>query len=178
LKDIKDAGLLRRFIAQYPASQHRREAQERLKGLEQTNVAVTLPTRPTEVAKPAGSPCGGAAAVSLASWRGAGPLSEAEECGLKPKDVFQECGGCPEMVVVPAGSFTMGSPEGGDEGPQHVVTIGKPFAVGTLHVKVHQFAAYVQETGSSIDTLAESLFYAGWFASCGGGDMARGQGLC
>jgi formylglycine-generating enzyme required for sulfatase activity len=56
------------------------------------------------------------------------------------------------MVVVPAGSFTMGSPEGegdrtGDESPQHVVTIGKPFAVGKLHVTVDQFAAFVQKTG-------------------------------
>jgi len=28
----------------------------------------------------------------------------------KPKDVFKECDKCPEMVVVPAGPFTMGSP--------------------------------------------------------------------
>jgi formylglycine-generating enzyme required for sulfatase activity len=55
------------------------------------------------------------------------------------------------MVVVPAGAFTMGSPEaeGGrfpNEGPQHVVTIGKPFAVGKLHVTVDQFAAFLRET--------------------------------
>jgi hypothetical protein len=39
------------------------------------------------------------------------------------------------MVVVPAGSFTMGSPENEeghqfDEGPQHAVTISRQFAVG------------------------------------------------
>jgi formylglycine-generating enzyme required for sulfatase activity len=56
------------------------------------------------------------------------------------------------MVVVPAGSFTMGSPAGekdrnSDEGPQHVVTISKPFAVGKLHVTVDQFAAFVEATG-------------------------------
>jgi formylglycine-generating enzyme required for sulfatase activity len=55
------------------------------------------------------------------------------------------------MVVVPAGSFTMGSPESeqnrdDDEGPQHVVTISKPFAVGKLHVTVEQFDAFVRET--------------------------------
>jgi formylglycine-generating enzyme required for sulfatase activity len=38
-------------------------------------------------------------------------------------DSFQECDVCPEMVVVPAGSFTMGSPPGeegrnANEGPQ------------------------------------------------------------
>jgi hypothetical protein len=31
---------------------------------------------------------------------------------LKPKDTFRDCPNCPEMVVVPAGSFLMGSPAG------------------------------------------------------------------
>ena len=39
------------------------------------------------------------------------PLSAAEERVLKPKDSFKECAQCPEMAVVPAGSFTMGSPD-------------------------------------------------------------------
>ena len=29
---------------------------------------------------------------------------------LKPGGTFKECRNCPEMVVVPAGSFVMGSP--------------------------------------------------------------------
>ncbi len=67
-------------------------------------------------------------------------LSLAEEQALKPKQTFRECASeqgkdyCPEMVVVPAGSFMMGSPptEKGrypSEDPRHIVTIGKPFAV-------------------------------------------------
>ena len=40
----------------------------------------------------------------------AAPLSPMQEKALKPKDTFKECANCPEMVVVPAGSFTMGSP--------------------------------------------------------------------
>ena len=39
------------------------------------------------------------------------PLSAFEEQALKPKDSFKECAQCPEMVVVPAGSVTMGSPD-------------------------------------------------------------------
>jgi formylglycine-generating enzyme required for sulfatase activity len=55
------------------------------------------------------------------------------------------------MVVLPAGSFTMGAPEGEkdrqpNEGPQHIVTIGKPFAVGKFHVTRTQFAIFAQET--------------------------------
>jgi hypothetical protein len=71
--------------------------------------------------------------------RAAKPLTAAEEAALKPKDEFQECENCPEMVAIPADSFTMGSPdteEGRDknEGPQHKVTIPKPFAVGKYTV--------------------------------------------
>jgi len=61
-------------------------------------------------------------------------LSSAQERALKPQDRFRECTRCPEMAVVPAGSFTMGSPttekgRDNDEGPQHPVTIVRPFAV-------------------------------------------------
>jgi len=45
-----------------------------------------------------------------AADRPANPLTAAEERALKPKDSFRECDVCPEMVVVPAGTFTMGSP--------------------------------------------------------------------
>ena len=106
---------------------------------------------PLVVRPAAAGPCGGVSTVPLSS-RGAAPLSAAEECALKPKDSFRECANCPELVVVPAASFTMGSPESekdrrNDEGPQHRVTIGKPFAVGKFHVTVDQFAAFVAETG-------------------------------
>jgi formylglycine-generating enzyme required for sulfatase activity len=85
------------------------------------------------------------------------PLTAAQERGLKPKDTFRECENCPEMVVVPAGAFTMGSPDSesqrdSDEGPQHTVTIPRPFAAGKLHVTVDQFAAFVRETGYSAST--------------------------
>jgi formylglycine-generating enzyme required for sulfatase activity len=62
---------------------------------------------------------------------------------------FRECAhGCPTMVVVPAGSFTMGSPENeedrsDDEGPQHTVTIGKPFAAGKYDVTFAEWDACV-----------------------------------
>jgi formylglycine-generating enzyme required for sulfatase activity len=81
---------------------------------------------------------------------GAAPLTAQQERGLTPKDTFRECENCPEMVVVPAGSFTMGSPAGenrwSNEGPQHVVAISRPFAVGKLHVTRDQFAVFARET--------------------------------
>jgi formylglycine-generating enzyme required for sulfatase activity/energy-coupling factor transporter ATP-binding protein EcfA2 len=79
-------------------------------------------------------------------------LSAAAEQALKPLQHFQECSHCPEMVVIPAGSFTMGSPENEEgreefEGPQHRVTIGKPFAVSKTEVTFEQWDACVELGG-------------------------------
>src|SRR5262245_58317178 len=43
------------------------------------------------------------------------PLSDLAEQALKPGDRFKECAACPEMTVIPAGSFMMGSPAGESE---------------------------------------------------------------
>jgi formylglycine-generating enzyme required for sulfatase activity len=60
----------------------------------------------------------------------------------------QPCSGCPEFVIVPAGSFVMGSDTGkSDERPPHRVTIGKAFGVGKFPVTRGEFAAFVKETG-------------------------------
>ena len=69
----------------------------------------------------------------------------------KVGDTFRDCATCPEMVVVPSGSFMMGSPEEERyreerEGPQHRVTISKPFAVGKYEVTVGQFEEFANET--------------------------------
>jgi formylglycine-generating enzyme required for sulfatase activity len=79
-----------------------------------------------------------------------GPL--AAERALKPKDIFKECNECPEMVVLPAGNFTMGSPVGEhgrdvDEGPQHSVTIGKPFAVSRFAATFDEWDACIAGGG-------------------------------
>jgi formylglycine-generating enzyme required for sulfatase activity len=68
--------------------------------------------------------------------------------------VFDDCGGaswCPRMVALPAGSFTMGSPEGEaerapDEGPQRPVTVPR-FAIGKFEITRGQWQAFVDATG-------------------------------
>ncbi len=62
-------------------------------------------------------------------------------------DEFRDCDDCPEMVVVPAGSFMMGSPADEDdrrdtEGPQHTVTIPQNFAVGRFEVTFFEWDAF------------------------------------
>jgi formylglycine-generating enzyme required for sulfatase activity len=67
-------------------------------------------------------------------------LSPEAERALKPLSTFRECAkDCPEMIVIPAGEFVMGSPESekdryDNEGPQHRVTIPRRFAVSKFDV--------------------------------------------
>jgi formylglycine-generating enzyme required for sulfatase activity len=101
--------------------------------------------------------CEGGIAIDPLSVRTPAPLSTQEECGLKPRDAFKECTDCPEMVVIPPGSYTMGSSDdeaGRDknESPRHTVTIAKPFAVARYDVTRDQFAAFVADTGYDTGT--------------------------
>jgi formylglycine-generating enzyme required for sulfatase activity len=71
---------------------------------------------------------------------------------LKPTYAFRDCPDCPEMVVLPAASFTMGSPdhEAGredNEGPQRLVTISRPLAVGKFEVTFAEWDACVAAGG-------------------------------
>ena len=142
---------------------HRAEAPWRLVDLERgpqpgtQTAAVAPPVAPSVPPVPAvppvlpADPCVGPVTALFALRCGA-PLSGAQERGLKPKDSFRECANCPEMVVVPAGSFTMGSPENeeqrnNNEGPQHRVTIAKPFAVGRFAVTFDEWDACVAAGG-------------------------------
>jgi formylglycine-generating enzyme required for sulfatase activity len=86
-------------------------------------------------------------------------LTAEKEKALKPGETFRECAkACPEMVVIPAGTFVMGSPDGetpvigldgkpkpgslarkeegraDHEGPQHEVRIAHAFAAGKFAV--------------------------------------------
>jgi formylglycine-generating enzyme required for sulfatase activity/ankyrin repeat protein len=76
-----------------------------------------------------------------------------------PGTVLQECQDCPKMIVLPGGTFRMGSPddESGrpksgpfpsliQEGPVHEVQISS-FAVGIYKVTRREFNLFVKETG-------------------------------
>jgi formylglycine-generating enzyme required for sulfatase activity len=63
----------------------------------------------------------------------------------------KDCDDCPALVVLPAGSFRMGSPDGepgrsGNEGPVHEVRIGYRLAVGEYEVSRGEFGRFVQAT--------------------------------
>jgi formylglycine-generating enzyme required for sulfatase activity len=69
-----------------------------------------------------------------------------------PKACQSTPGEGPEMVVIPAGVFVMGSPSGeagrdNDEGPQRQVLVTRPFAMSRCEVTVAEFRQFVEETG-------------------------------
>jgi len=73
----------------------------------------------------------------------------------QPGTVFRDCKDCPEMVVLPAGTFTMGTPDSEigrqpDEGPMHKVTFAKPFAISRFQVLAGEWDVYVRQTGVKI----------------------------
>jgi formylglycine-generating enzyme required for sulfatase activity len=96
-------------------------------------------------------------------------LNAQAEQALKSSDSFRECAPrlnwatvinwtktdyCPDMVVVPAGTFAMGSlPTDKDahppEFPQHQVTIAKPFAVSKFELTAAEWDACVAGGGCS-----------------------------
>ncbi len=84
---------------------------------------------------------------------------------------------CPEMVVIPAGQFLMGSPPTSRnardrEGPQHPVTIGYRFAIGRYAVTVAEYGHFCR--GDVLDlTKAGSTTGRGRSGSSSREELAR-----
>lgn len=116
-------------------------------------------------------------------------LSAAAEQALKPKDTFKECSGdCPQMIVIPAGSFAMGSPSGEKgadptERPEHNVTLGKSLAVSQYEITFAQWdtcttfgdCPQLSDSGFGRDqqpvigvTWEEAQHYAAWLSKMTG----------
>lgn len=73
--------------------------------------------------------------------------------------VFKDCPVCPTMIVVPAGSFTMGGNLRYEQ-PLHAVTIAKPFAVGKFEVTTDEFKSFISEAGYASGNYAEPPYSA------------------
>ncbi len=124
-KDTKSPAVLEAFLKQFPDGVFAALARARLKELQEQKVAV-LPPQPEPTPPP-----------PARSYR--------------PGERFKDCDHCPEMMVVPPGQFMMGSAnyEKGrekKEGPQHKVTIARPFAVGEFEVTYGEFMTFTRET--------------------------------
>jgi formylglycine-generating enzyme required for sulfatase activity len=78
-------------------------------------------------------------------------------CQAAAGDVLRDCVQCPDMIEIPAGSYTMGSPPGTPEmnltgrsraeSPSVTITISRAFALGRTEITRGQYAAFVDATG-------------------------------
>lgn len=95
----------------------------------------------------------------LATGMLAGCAVPSGDADVWPDSPFRECAECPELVVVPAGEFLMGTAEADrltdprtgkpalNDSPQHMVTIPADFAIGRFEVSTAEFGAFIAATG-------------------------------
>ncbi len=81
-------------------------------------------------------------------------LTATQERALEAGNSFKECADGPEMIVVPAGRFLMGSPAGqgfDHERPAQEVTIAKPFALAKFALTFDEWDACAAHGGCRSD---------------------------
>ena len=175
IRETRDPQLLERYLATYPGSPYALAAQARLAELRGQPFTVAVepsgarvrilniePPYRAGMQLPAGqyrveaSAKGHETQVETVT-HGSSPTRHRmalRKVAVGPKigERFRDCAQCPQMVVVPAGSFLMGSREseqerGKDEGPVHRVRIVRPFAIGVYEVTFAEWDACEADGG-------------------------------
>lgn len=77
------------------------------------------------------------------------------------RDAFRDCPSCPEMVIVPKGSFTFGMADAGSDlqKPAQVasqVFVKHPFAIGKMEILRKEYAAFVTEAGHASTAVCDA----------------------
>ena len=91
-------------------------------------------------------------AANEAQSAGAGAASAPATASNESGRIIKDCETCPELVVVPAGSFAMGAPKGepqrlAAEGPVVEAAIARPFALSTHETTVAEWDRCVAAQG-------------------------------
>jgi len=93
------------------------------------------------------------------------PVIDIDPSTLPDFALFRECETCPDMVVLPAGSYRMGSPKGEpgrnkNEGPQIDITLPR-LAVSRFETTKAQFVGFVETTGADLGNGCYSVSKSG-----------------
>src|SRR5690606_25967799 len=104
------------------------------------------------------------AAGPVLAQPGSAPAAKPQAPEATPGRTFKECRKCPELVVLPAGTFTMGSPQDDpmrrDNERQQEITFERPFAMSTTPVTWNQWEACVRDgwcDGIAVETALATL---------------------
>jgi formylglycine-generating enzyme required for sulfatase activity len=148
---------LEAFITRYKDTFYAELARARIEELKKVAVA----TPPSDPRPAPAKPAQPAVAVTPTLQSGCvETLVGNERRCLKPKDSFKDCPECPEMVVIPAGEFTMGSVSDSDA-PVRKIKIKERVAIGKFEVTFEQWDVCATEGG------CQHRPYANW----GRGDL-------
>ncbi len=124
IKNSTNAADYQAYLSAYPQGQFAEIARSKLGQLQQKTAAAgqgPAPATPAPAAEPATAPA-------------SGPI--------------RDCSFCPELVLIPAGSLTMGATDGfAFETPVHEVTIPKPFYIGRREVTFDEWDACLSDGG-------------------------------
>lgn len=74
-----------------------------------------------------------------------------------------DCDGCPELIVVQPGYFSMGADANdhdalSSEKPAVVVRVAKPYAIGRMEVTIGQYMAFVRATGANAPACSSPIY--------------------
>ncbi|MEZ5997806.1 MAG: SUMF1/EgtB/PvdO family nonheme iron enzyme [Hyphomonas sp.] len=179
IKDSDDPADFEAYLSRYPGGHFVDLARNRLAALSRNGAAANAPPAPAPApaAAPRPAPAAatpvpagkrpspvilGGAAVAIAAvaiiaavaLNGSGTGDAGAQADMETPagpTVFADCDVCPSMVVVPAGTFSMGSAESevgrtGNESPLHPVTL-RTFAIGETEITFDQWDACVNDGG-------------------------------
>ncbi len=72
------------------------------------------------------------------------------------RQTIKDCSDCPEMVLLPAGSFIMGSYKFASESPRHMVTIPRSFYMGKYAVTQGEWKAVIGSNASKFQQCGDN----------------------
>lgn len=111
-------------------------------------VYAELLRKPAAVARPSSPPPPPARSKPAAT--APAPVTTPVAAGGAVLKTLRDCPTCPELIVLPPGSFVMGDAKGDrSEKPAHRVTIKQPFAIGKYEVTTAQWNECVKAGGCS-----------------------------
>ena len=142
VRDTQNADELRAYLGAYPNGRFSALARLRIKALLGPSGEGTEAIAATQAPASASGATGAKEGATTATKA----TTAADR--LQAGDSFRDCELCPEMVVVPPGSFEMGSDRNRpEEKPSHRVSIPGAFAIGTHEITVAQWDACLKEGG-------------------------------
>lgn len=163
IKDSTHASDYEAYLQAYPNGRFAALAKARLERLRKAAPKAETPAAPAPAAKvpepapkaaperPRPAPAPKAATKPAPEPKRAEPAAppvQKQASGATGATEVKDCPTCPELISLPAGSFTMGSNSGDpSEKPAHQVSIATPFAIGKYEITVEQWDACAKAGG-------------------------------